>query len=554
MKKHDAFCALIMLILLSVSPRAMAQDDKVLVPVSRAYALTRVNIIQAPGRKIESGTVIIRNGLIHAVGKNIAIPPDAITIKTDSMYVYAGFIDGLSHTGIEKPREDQGRERPRDPGNPTSDKAGITPQQNVRELLSSTDHSVEDFRAAGFTAAHVVPWGKMMPGNGSVVLLGGESVNAMILSDRFSFYAELTPAERVYPTTVMGVMAKWRDLYRQAVIARDYQRVYASNSSGIERPVSDQVLESFYPVIDKRQPVFFKAEQLLEIQRILTLQKDLGFNVMLGELQEGWDLLPKIRAANVKVFLSLALPEEKKTEKADTTQKADPEREALEKRKVESLAHRIGQAAAFQNASMRFGFSALNVRASEVSSNLRKMIAAGLSEETALASLTTIPAEFLGLSDRLGSIDPGKIANLVVCDKPYFNEKAKVRYVFVDGKFYKIEARQTKPADPNVKVIVEGEWTLTMTLPQAKTSATLTIRKEGNNLAGTISGGQLSNSIALEAVEVEGTTLKFAYTVTVGTQAQKISVEAKVEGTTFKGNASVGAESFPVEGKKIPKR
>jgi hypothetical protein len=554
MKKCYPFYALVIFMLVMViSWQAVAQDDQELSPVSRAYALTRVNIIQAPGRKIEMGTVVIKNGLIQAVGKNVPVPADAILIRADSMYVYAGFVDGLSHAGMEKPRDEHGRDRPKDPGNPPPDRAGITPQHTVHDFLVPSDRSVEDLRAVGFAAAHVVPYGKMMPGNGSVVLLGGQSANAMLLSDKFSFYSELTPAERVYPTTVMGVMAKWRELYQQAVIAKDYQRLYTANPSGIERPVNDEILESFYPVIDRRQPVFFKAEKVLEIQRILTLQKDLGFTLMLGEVQEAWDLLPKIRTASVKIFLSLALPEEKKTEKADTSKKTSPEGEALEKRRSESLARYVGQAAAFQRAGIKFGFSTLQVKPADIPSNLRKMIAAGLSEDVALASLTTIPADFLGVSDRLGSVDQGKIANLVVTDKPYFHEKAKVRYVFVDGQFYKIAVKESKPADPNVKAIVEGEWLMTTEMPQGKMSVTLIIKKEGSNLTGQLSGGQLPQPITLDAVEVEGTLLKFTYTVTQGIQVMKTAVEAKVEGTTFKGNALVGAAAFPVEGKKVPK-
>ncbi|MCU0358415.1 MAG: hypothetical protein MUE95_12625, partial [Cyclobacteriaceae bacterium] len=73
---------------------AYAQEEVKLAPVTRTYAITNVNIIQAPGRKVDMGTVIIRNGVIRGVGKNLSIPADAVVIKADSMYVYAGFIDG----------------------------------------------------------------------------------------------------------------------------------------------------------------------------------------------------------------------------------------------------------------------------------------------------------------------------------------------------------------------------------------------------------------------------------------------------------------------------
>ena len=94
------------------------QEDQVLAPVTRTYAITNVNIIQGPGRKIEMGTLLIKDGLITGAGKGLAIPPEAVVIKADSMYVYAGFIDGLTRTGVTKPREEGNRERIQNPGNP----------------------------------------------------------------------------------------------------------------------------------------------------------------------------------------------------------------------------------------------------------------------------------------------------------------------------------------------------------------------------------------------------------------------------------------------------
>lgn len=95
-------------------PASLFAQDSELAPVSRTLAITNVNIVQAPGRKIEMGTVVLKDGLIISVGKNVTIPADAIVLKADSMYVYAGFIDGLSHVGIPKPKEEpNGPPRPK---------------------------------------------------------------------------------------------------------------------------------------------------------------------------------------------------------------------------------------------------------------------------------------------------------------------------------------------------------------------------------------------------------------------------------------------------------
>jgi hypothetical protein len=460
--------ALAPVLLLAQQP--LPQEEKPpLPPAGKTYALTNINVVQAPGRKIEKGIVVIKDGLISNVGKDIAIPSDALIIKADSLYAYAGFIDGLSRVGVTKPKEEKDRERVKDPGNPPADRAGINPQVDVRTFLNPDDKTVEEMRSLGFTVAQVAPYGNFLPGQSALILLGGKSADDMVLVSNSSLYSELSGAQNVYPNTIMGVMAKWRELYRNASLTKSYQASYASNKSGISRPVSDRILEAFYPVIDQRMPVLFKSEKVLDVQRVFTLKNELGFPLQIAEVKEAWPIINKIKASNAKVFLSLDLPEEikkedkkdeKKDEKKDGKKDSvkipekekvktawDLEKEALEKRKAEAIANYTSQAATFNKAGVTFGFSTLSAKSKDVQANLRRMITAGLSEDAALAALTTSPAQLLGLSDRLGSIDVGKIANLVVSDKPYFNEKAKVRYVFVDGKLYKVENKDPKKDD-----------------------------------------------------------------------------------------------------------
>jgi imidazolonepropionase-like amidohydrolase len=552
------------------------QEEKELAPVSRTYAITNATVIQGPGRKIEKATVVVKDGLISAVGNSTSVPPEAIVIKGDSLYIYAGFIDGLSHAGVTKPKEDQSRERPKDPGNPSPEAAGITPQNDVRSFLNAGDKSIDDLRALGFTTAHVVPYGNMLPGNGAIILLSGKSTDAMVLASKTSLFSELAGVQRVYPSTVIAVMAKWRELYRQAVQAKNYENLYASNRTGLTRPASDRILESFYPVIDKNIPVLFEADKFLEVQRILALQADLGFSLMLGDVKEGWDAIPKLKSTGAKVFLSLDLPEDKKDAKKDEkkdskdkkeTKPEEPkknnepsvfspaEKEALEKRQAESIALYTGQAAAFQKAGLTFGFSSWSSKTADIRGNLRRMIKAGLTEDQALGALTTNPAQLLGLSDRLGTVDNGKIANLVISDKPYFNEKAKVRYVFADGTLYKYDVKETPKGDPNAKIEITGTWSVTTDTPQGKSETTLTFKKDGSNYTGSVSGGRLPQAVDLEKVELNGNVLKYSYSFPMGGQSLKVDVEATVEGNNFKGTATAGSfGSFPVEAKHDPLR
>ena len=437
------------LTLISILPiRLLAQDVRNLTPVSRSYAITKVTVIQAPGRKLDNATVLIRDGIIAGVGQNLSIPADATIVKGDSLYVYAGFIDGLSRVAVNKPKEETSKERQKDPGNPATEAAGIMPYADVRGLLNPFEKSIEEWRALGFTVGQVVPYGGMLPGHAALIYYNGEATDKMVISATSGLYSELTPAERMYPATILGVLAKWKELYRQAGYAKSFAGVYASNKAGLESPESDRILEAFYPVIDKQVPVVFKAEKSLDAQRVLALKSQLGFNLTVTELKEGWDLIPGLKT-NAKVFLSLELPEEKKEEKGkvDTEKKKDDlmlfpdslERKALEKRREDFIALYAGQAAAFQKGGVPFGFSTLSAKPKDIKGNLKRMIKAGLSEDAALAALTINAAQAIGMGDRLGTIDNGKIANLVISRRPYFDDKAKVKYVFIAGKMYKVE-------------------------------------------------------------------------------------------------------------------
>lgn len=543
-----------------------APEEKELAPVSRTYAITNATITQAPGRKLTQATLVIKDGLISAVGKNVSIPADAVIIKGDSLHLYAGFIDGLSRVGVNKPKEDANRERPRDPGNPTPESAGITPEKDVRTVLNPQEKSIEELRALGFTTAQVVPYGNMLPGSAAVIMLGGKTVDGMTLNGKSALFSELQGAQRVYPATVIAVIAKFRELYRQAIQAKTYEALYASNRSGLNRPTTDRVLEAFYPVIDKKIPVVFEADRYLETQRAIGLQNDFGFLLVLADVKEGWDAIPKIKSTNTKVFLSLDLPEDKKDDKKDNKDKktdakqddttlTPQEKEALEKRKAEFLALYTGQAAAFQKGGVAFGFSTLSAKSADIRANLRRMIKSGLTEDQALAALTTNSAQLLGLSDRLGSLDNGKIANVVISDKPYFHGKANVRYVFVDGTLYKYDPKETPKADSNGKFDIVGTWTVTTQATDGKTEETLTVKKDGKDFTGSITGGKLTQAVPLEFIELNGSSLKYSYTVQLGGQSYKVDVQATVDATSFKGTAQHGTTgSFAVEAKKEPNR
>jgi hypothetical protein len=506
----------------------VAQQGNPLPLVTSTYAFTNINIVQGPGRRIDHATLLIKDGLIAGAGKNISIPADAIVIKADSMFAYAGFIDGLCKAGVNQ-RHADASEKLIDPGTPPPGMAGITPQVEARMILNREDQEIAELRNLGFTTAQVVPHGNFLPGHAAIILLSDKSANEMLLVNKSALYSDLVGTRGVYPSTVLGVMAKWRELYRQSLLAKSYEQLYAVNPAGLNRPVADPVLEAFYPIIDQRLPILFKSERVMDIQHVLSLKTDLGFSLVMADVKEGWPVMAKVKASGAKVLLSLDLPEEKKlsssTEKPVTFE--DIERDELEKRKAEVISRCNTQASDFQKAGIAFGFCSYSAKIKDIHASLQRMVAAGLNEDDALAALTTTPAKMFGLSDRMGTIDPGKIANLVISDRSYFLEKSKVHYVVVDGTLY--------PVEPTGLIKIEGGWSIVIQTSRGNMTDRLNLRREGSGYAGTYFSEMLQAPVDLRDVTLKGNLLSFKYKMGNKPDAPEMTAEVVVTGKTFKG-------------------
>lgn len=567
MRKRDSlFRSVLLLLLIGVMPLVGLAQDSDLKPVTNKYAIKNATIVQAPGKTIQNGTILIENGIIKAVGSSVSIPADAWVVEADSMFVYAGFISGLSNIGVEKPKDEDRKDDRKLTGNPSYERAGITPGNSVRGMLNPSDKSVSDFRKLGFTASHSVPHSGMLPGTGSIILLGGSDGESMVVRDQSSMYSQLAGADGVYPNTVIGVMAKYRDLYRKASQAREYQSRYNSSSNGMERPATDATLEALYPVISKQMTVAFKAEGVKDVMRVIALQRDLGFKMMLGEVKQGWDAITAIKGTGAPVFLSLDLPEwkeaEEEEEKDDEEKEEDKEpapeeveKQALEARQMEMIKNYYTQAGKFSSNGVKFGFSTMEVKSKDFKQNLLKVIENGLSEDKALAALTTEPASILGVSGQMGTIEAGKMANLFVSDTAYFTKDSNVRYVFVDGTKYEYEVKKKKKKKSNGGEAVDaaGEWNYTTETPQGNGSGVIKLTGTPGDYSGTITVSFNGSTNEIQDVVVDGNNVSFSFKLNMGEEIT-VDISMDIDGDTFEGTLSVASfGSFPMEGSRDPK-
>ena len=429
--------------------------------VTRAVAITNARIVQAPGQVIDRGTVVMRNGLIEAVGRGIDVPFDARVIEGDTLVVYAGFIDGASHGGMPEALDTPRTDRVADPANPPHARAGIRPERIAASLSQSTEPSVANLRSRGFTIAHVVPRGLSLPGQGSLISLGNGDISHNLLEREASLFLQFTGARGVYPSNDMAVLARFRQLYREAEQQRQLASAYSEDARGMERPVQNEVIGALFPAVEGRQPVFVLADgqtSALKVHRALDLREQLGFNLALAGVDQAFDVVDRLSGTNIPVFLTLGLPSEPDSTDDGSTSLAGhrpdfrarsfsdvtSEADNLRARQTAEREKYYASAGMLHREGITFGFSTIGVESSDILPNLRRMVRHGLPEQAALAALTTDAAALLGLSNRAGTIEPGKIANLVLVNGSLFADDAHVIGVFIDGRHYEIEG-STRP-------------------------------------------------------------------------------------------------------------
>ncbi|MFB6273827.1 MAG: amidohydrolase family protein [Salinibacter sp.] len=559
----------------SVGPaHAQNLQDLVVPSITNTYAIENARVVQAPGQVLDSATVVVQGGLIEAVGPNVEIPYDARRIRADSLVVYAGFIDGLSHAGVKMPKSedtngngDNGNDV--NPGDPPPNRAGIQPDRSVRQFLSPDASSLSELRKVGFTTGHVVPKGEMLPGGGAYVFYGGETVDDMMLEPNPTLFAQIKPAEGyVYPATDMAVIAKFRQLYREAARRQKLEEAYAKNPEG-RRPPRDPIHSALFPVLNKEKPFFFYADEALPIHRVLALKSELNFPLTIAGLGESFRTVDDLQNVDAPLFLTLSLPDKPKRSPAQDTTVADttdqpakyynPDlrtqsyRDVPEEEKNLELRHAMARqkyletAATLHEAGLSFGFTTREVDAGDVRKNLRTMIENGLPEQTALAALTTHPASLLGLTNQLGTVEDGKIANLVVTDGPYFNKDTKVKYVFVDGRLYDYrsdDSEQGKVTGDVSKVL--GTWSYTLSTPQGEFTGTFTIKGDQSGLEGTFTGPQ-GDTQEMQSISFDGTTLSFSVE---SPQGGTVSITVTVKQDAFEGTATTPNGSVTITGER----
>ncbi len=403
--------------------------------IKPAYALVNCQIVPVAGPVIEKGTILVRNGLIEAVGPvgKVQVPEDAEVVESEGLTAYPGLI--LAHTNLFLETREQSQpqsleERLRAYTQP--DEPQEFPELLVLKKLKTKKQTIESYHAAGITTVVVAPNQGIFQGQSVVLNLNGEDINQMVMKQPWALHINFTTERGVYPSSPMGTVAFLRQKFYDTQYYALHLQKYRSSPQFLKRPEYDPFLEALLPYVVEKKTVVFQCNNQEEIKRALRLIDEFKLNAVLTGCNEAWRVKDHLKAARVPLLITLDFSppdssiysrqgEEVKKKAESELYPANPANLAKEK--------------------INFSLTTFGLKESEFLKNIRAAIQAGLPFEGALKTLTIEPARTLGLEKQLGTLEPGKIANIILTKGELFGEKSKVVRVMVDGVFFEIKEK-----------------------------------------------------------------------------------------------------------------
>lgn len=418
-----------LIVVLSVSATMNASDTIPALPQAKPIAIKGATIHPVSGPEIPSGTIVFENGKITAIGADAAIPADAEVIEAGGKHVYPGLIDantvlGLVEIGAVRATVD------------VEEAGAINP--NVRSITSINPDSelIPVARSAGVLTALSVPEGGIISGQSAVLGLEGWTPEEMTVLSPAAMHLRwpnLTidhrPRARKSVKDQQKEIEKAQKQIREAFLnARAYWQTRKNPGPDFKM---DLRWEALMPVFEGKLPLFVHASTLAQIEAALAWAKEMQLKITLVDGDDAWRIAPQLKESNVPVILGPAT--------------------SLPARRDDDYDSAWSSAAKLQQAGVRFCIAS-NGRGAET--NERNIgyeagLAAGygLPKDEALKAVTLYPAQILGVADRLGSLEKGKAATLIVTNGDPLDFPTQVEIAFIDGRKIDLSNRQTRLRD-----------------------------------------------------------------------------------------------------------
>jgi hypothetical protein len=527
--------------LLVATPSCLAQGGE-----PQYFAIRSARVVPVSGPPMDDATIVVARGVIVAVAKDATIPADAWVIEGKGLTVYPGLLDALTDVGLPPPSPPPAAEgtprrvgeAPRGP----EDRPNSSPWRSSADELSLSDKRIETWRSAGFTTVVSAPKTGFFPGQATVLDLAGERPGDLVVKSPVAIPVSIRPMSGFgsgFPDSLMGVLGYEHQVWLDTEWLTKAETAYEKNPKGIARPRYDRTSAALADALEDHALVLLSGNTALDIRRALELTDRWKVNAAIYGGQAGYEVASEIGAKKVAVLVDLKWPEKEKD--------SDPE-DLGSLRTLRFRDRAPSTPAAFTKAGVKFAFySGAITNPKDILKAVKKSIDAGLAPDAALRALTISSAEIYGVSDRLGSIEKGKIANLVITDGDLFNEKTKIKYVFVDGRRFEIREVE-RPKDPP-KGDITGKWRLSYTSPEGpeESTADLTMSSDGT-ITGTLTSKRGTATILNGYLSTDK--FNFIINIPIGPSFADVTFNGTFDGTSLKGSISVQGFSIDFTGTK----
>lgn len=385
--------------------------------LAQTIAITGGTVYPVSGPKIENATVLIRDGKIAAVGTNVAVPAGATRIDASGKWITPGFIDGAGQMGLREISAVQNTNESTLRGN------DVAASFNVLEGVNPASTLIAVNRMEGITTTLAVPNGSFIWGQAALIDLDGATIEAMRVKSPAAMVADLSEGSKdAGGGSRAGVAQRLRrvldDAREYSTRRADYRRRQIQDLSA-----SAADLEALQPVLRGELPLLVVANRRSDIATALRIGREYKLRLILAGAAEGWMIPGEIAAAGVPVLV----------EPLDNIPSFD------------ALGIRYENAALLAKGGAKV---ALMETATENARNLRQQagnaVATGMTWDQALRAVTLTPAEIFGVADRYGSLEAGKVANVVVWSGDPFEFSTGVDHVFIRGRDIPLRSRQTE--------------------------------------------------------------------------------------------------------------
>jgi len=410
------------------------------------YAIRDARLVAASGAAIATGTIVLRNGLIDAVGADVKVPPDATVIEGAGMTVYPGLIDMGNAAALDAaPPAPPATFRTTEEAERYKRSVILRPEVEAAKVLRPDAPELLRLAGAGITSVLATPTAGLFKGQSALVNTASpadEPQIGAIADPRRGLQIVRTPvALHValgggggrgggYPVSLLGTISFVRQSFLDAQHQQLDRQRYERAKTGVTRPIYDPSLDAIQPALARALPVAFEAGLAREILRALNMAKEFNLDPVITGAREADQVIADLKARNARVIYDLDYPVRARTLPPDGE---EPIRE------LRARAQAVKTPAALAKGGVTFAFSSGNIQQPrDFVRNAARAVKEGLSADAAVRALTIDAARIAGAADRLGSLEKGKIANVIVTDGDLFEERTRVVHVFVDGR--KVEA------------------------------------------------------------------------------------------------------------------